>query len=158
MTAKVTGWFSRVEKEIFMLLRLTGVMLALSVSLPLAQQAPEPPRSPEAQARFPQPVQVGVLAGRQVLENRLNQRVLGRVGAVARDPAGGLNILVQRAGWPWQATRCAVVPAPAMALLGQFVVVMDLDDAQFEALPNQCTAPGTVLPGREVIRMGLAKN
>lgn len=115
-------------------------------------------RSAEAAARFPQPVQVGTLAGRQVLENRLNQRVLGRVEAVARDSSGALNIVVRKAGWPWQATRCAVVPAAAMALLGQFVVVMDLDDAQFEALPNECRAPGAVLPGTEIIRMGLTKN
>ena len=116
------------------------------------------PRSPEALARFPQAVQVGTLAGRPVLENRLNQRVLGRVEAVMRDDAGALSIVVQRAGWPWQPTRCVVVPAAAMALLGEFVVVMDLDNAQFEALPNQCRAPGAVLPGSDVIRMGLTKN
>jgi hypothetical protein len=134
--------------------RVTFLLLLASASLPFAQET----RSAEAAARFPQPVQVGTLAGRQVLENRLNQRVLGRVEAVARDPSGALNIVVRRGGWPWQATRCAVVPAAALALLGQFVVVMDLDDAQFDALPNECRAPGAVLQGSEIIRMGLTKN
>jgi len=143
------------RKDSLMLIRLTLLLCFALASLPFAQ---EMPRSAEAQARFPQPVQVGSLAGRQVLENRLNQRVLGRVQAVARDQAGALNILVHRASWPWQASRCAIVPANAMALLGQFVVVMDLDDAAFEALPNTCQAPGAVLPGTEVIRMGLTKN
>lgn len=138
-----------------MLIRLSFFMTFALSSLLFAQ---ETPRSPEAQARYPQAVQVGTLAGRQVLENRLNQRVLGRVEAVTRESSGALNIVIHRSAWPWQAKRCAVVPAAAMALLGQFVVVMDLDDAQFEALPNQCQAPGTVLPGSEVIRMGLTKN
>ena len=145
----------RRERDFFMSIRLGLLLSFAAASLPFAQ---ETPRSAEAQARYPQPVQVGTLAGRQVLENRLNQRVLGRVEAVARDPAGALNIVVQRAGWPWQARRCAVVPAAAMALLGQFVVVMDLDDAAFAALPDQCQAPGAVLPGSEIIRMGLTKN
>ncbi len=128
--------------------------------LGLAAPAPaqETPRSAEARARYPQAVQVGSLTGRQVLENRLNQRVLGRVQSVAREESGRISLVMQRAGWPWQAARCAVVPADAMALLGQFVVVMDLDDAQFEALPNQCRAPGALLPAGEVIRMGLTKN
>ena len=138
-----------------MMLRLVAMMTFSLASWSFAQ---ETPRSPEALARFPQAVQVGSLAGRPVLENRLNQRVLGRVEAVMRDDAGSLSIVVQRAGWPWQPTRCVVVPAAAMALLGEFVVVMDLDNAQFEALPNQCRAPGAVLPGSDVIRMGLTKN
>jgi len=138
-----------------MLIRLTLLSLLAGASLPFAQEAP---RSPEAMARYPQAVQVGTLVGRQVLENRLNQRVLGYVQSVARDDAGRLHILLHRAGWPWQATRCAVVPAEAMALLGQFVVVMDLDDAQFAALADVCRPPGQALPGDAIIRMGLTKN
>ncbi len=137
-----------------MLGRVTFLLLMAGGSMAAAQEM----RSAEAAARFPQPVQVASLAGRQVLENRLNQRVLGRVEAVARDPSGGLNIVVRKPGWPWQPTRWAVVPAAAMALLGQFVAVMDLDDAQFEELPNECRAPGSVLPGTDIIRMGLTKN
>lgn len=137
-----------------MLGRVTLLSLFAVGSVSFAQETP----SVEAAARFPQAVQVGTLTGRQVLENRLNQRVLGQVDAVARDASGVLNIVVRKAGWPWQPTRCAVVPAAAMALLGQFVVVMDLDDAQFEALPNECRAPGSVLPGTDFIRMGLTKN
>jgi hypothetical protein len=120
--------------------------------------APEPTRSAEALARFPQPVLVGALAGRQVLENRPNQRVLGRVEAVARDADGSLHLVLERSRWPWQRRRCAVVPIPALALLGQFVVVMDLDDAQFAALPDRCQAPGAVLPPDTTIRVGLTKS
>ena len=137
-----------------MLIRLAFVGLLAASGLPFAQET----RSPEALARWPQPIQVGTLENRLVLENRLNQRVLGRVQAVAREPSGAVSIVVRKSGWPWQSTLCAVVPAPAMALLGQFVVVMDLDDAQFDALPNQCQAPGQVLPAGETIRMGLTKN
>lgn len=134
------------------------IRLVAAFLLSTAALAQEAPRSPEARARYPQPVQVSALAGRQVLENRLNQRVLGRVEAVTREDSGQLHLLLHRSAWPWQATRCAVVPADAMALLGPFVVVMDLDDTAFEALPNRCTAPGTVLPGAETVRIGLTKN
>ncbi len=137
-----------------MLNRVTILWLLAAGSVASAQET----RSVEAAARFPQPVQVGALSGRQVLENRLNQRVLGRVEAVVQDPTGTLNIVVRKASWPWQTAGCAVVPAAAMALLGQFVVVMDLDDAQFAGLPNECQAPGSVLPATSIIRMGLAKN
>ncbi len=138
-----------------MLKYMTVLLTVLTPSLSFAQ---EPGRSAEALARFPQPVLVGVLAGRQVLENRLNQRVLGRVEAVARDADGTLNLVLERSRWPWQRRRCAVVPVAALALLGQFVVVMDVDDAQFAALPDQCQAPGSVLAADTTIRMGLTKN
>ena len=68
-----------------MMFRLVAMMTFSLASWSFAQ---ETPRSPEALARFPQAVQVGSLAGRPVLENRLNQRVLGRVDAVTRDDAG----------------------------------------------------------------------
>ena len=137
-----------------MLARVTATLLLLSASLPSAQEAP---RSAEALARWPQPVLVSALAGRQVLENRLNQRVLGRIETVARE-GERVSLVVSRAGWPWQSRRCAVLPVEAVALLGQFVVVMDLDDAQFEALPNRCEAPGARLAGDVSIRVGLTKN
>ena len=142
-------------KDYLMMQRITLLLLLLAAQAAFAQEAE---RSAEARARFPQPVLVGTLAGRQVLENRLNQRVLGRVEAVVQDSDGTINMIVRRASWPWDSRRCAVVPLAAMALLGQFVVLMDLNDAQFESLPNRCQVPGEVLAADVTIRVGLTKN
>ncbi len=134
-------------------LLLTGTARATGV----AQAPDERPRSAEALARFPQPVLVGALAGREVLEDSLEQRLFGRVAGVTRDAAGRISILVNQGGWFGFGTRKVAVPVEQMALLGPFMVALEFTPAQFAALPDAPTS-GTTLPPETTIRVGLTKN
>lgn len=115
------------------------------------------PRSEAARARYPQPVLVGTLAGRQLLENTPRQRVLGRVAGVTRGGDGRISVLVDQGGILGLGTRRVAVPVEAVALLGPFVVLMDLDPAALAALPL-AGAPGAALPPGDTVRVGLARN
>lgn len=116
-------------------------------------------RTPEERnrARFPQPVRVGDLIGRQLLRNAPQQTVLGRVAGVTRGADGVEAILVNAGGVLGLGTRRVSVPAAATALLGQFIVLMDLDPAELGRLPEVRGEPGR-LPPTETIRIGLTRN
>ncbi len=144
---------------------LLGCALALGPGAALAQgthgagAAPAADtRTPEerARARWPQPVRVGDLVGRPLLRNAPQQTVLGRVAGVVRGVDGAEAILVDAGGALGLGTRRVAVPVFAVALLGQFVVLMDLDPAALAALP---AAPaGATLAPTDVIRVGLTRN
>ena len=143
-------------------LALLGILVGTSpgwaTGTPHAGGRDAAPRSPEAAARFPQPVRVGDLIGRQVLEDRPNQQVLGRIQAVSRDLEGGVRILVGRTGWLGRDAGQVAVPVESMALLGQFVVLKDVPADRFAALPADTRLPGPLLDAAATIRMGLARN
>jgi len=120
-------------------------------------QPAETPRSAAARARYPQPVRVGDLTGRQVLEDDQQQRVLGRVVAITRAEDGALSLLMDQGGVLGFGTRRVAVPVAAVALLGRYVVLKDLDAAALAALP-EVTARRGVVPDDAIIRIGLARN
>lgn len=107
-----------------------------------------------AAKRFPQPVRVGDLVGRDVLEPVEAQPVLGRVAGVARRADGGLDLLLRRGGVLGLGARTIAVPLDAAALLGEHVAVIDLSPAQLDGLPAASTNP---LPADTVIRMALVR-
>jgi hypothetical protein len=121
--------------------------------------AQSPGRAPfveKAAKRFPQPVRVGDLLGRQVIEPRESQDLLGRVAGIRRDGDGGLDLVMSYGGLLGFGARLIAVPIEAVALLGELVVVMDLSPKQLDLFP---TAPSqnSLLGADETIRVGLVK-
>jgi hypothetical protein len=110
----------------------------------------------KAARRFPQPVRVGDLIGRDVLEPKERQSVLGRVVAVRRGEDGGVDMLVRSGGVLGIGGRVVAVPIEAMALLGEHVALMDITPDQLAKLP---AAPdrGQDVPADEMIRVGLVR-
>lgn len=144
------------------LLALGAVLLTAGAAVAQgghAGAAPEPsPRSEMATARYPQPVLVRDLLGRQVLENAPQQHVLGRVAGVVQVDDDDIAILVESAGLFGFGPRRVAVPVAATALLGPFVVVLELNARKLAALPEAPAAPGVALPADATIRVGLARN
>jgi hypothetical protein len=118
----------------------------------------ERPRSEAAHARYPQLVRAGDLRGRLVIEDTQQQRVLGRAVAATRSEDGKLGILMEYGGVLGFGARRIVVPMEAIALLGQLLVLKDLDPGQLAALPGASPQPSDLLPPDTVVRMGLARN
>jgi len=116
------------------------------------------PRSAVAAARYPQPVRVADLTGRQLLEDRPNQRVLGRIDAVVAGPDGNPSLLVRRTRWWGGDAGEVMVPVAAAALLGPFVVLKDIDPERFTALPVVSAGRPQALPAVQVVQVGLARN
>ena len=125
--------------------------------------AGNPVRSTQRAAeRFPQPVQAGALIRREVLRPVEQQAVLGRVAAVVRRPDGALLVVVDARDPGWRGVlglgaRPVAVPAGALALLGDYVALMDLTPAQLQALPTFDPAQAQTVPPDEVIRMGIVR-
>ena len=124
-----------------------------------AAQAPQPaaPFAEAAARRFPQPVRVGDLLGRAVLQPLESQPVLGRVGGVVRRPGGAVDVVVEFGGILGVGRRPIAVPADAMALLGADMEVLDLTPAQLRALPTFDGAGATPIAPDATITVGLAR-
>lgn len=112
--------------------------------------------SDRAAKRFPQPVRVGDLIGRQVLEPTEAQHVLGRVAAIVRRPDGSMIMIVRFGGVLGIGTRPIAVPVEAIALLGEYVAIIDFTPEQLSGFPTAVEA-GPPLAPNDVIRVGLAK-
>ncbi len=128
-----------------------------------ASPAPAPPvLARRAAERFPQPVLAGALIHREVLRPVEQQEVLGRVAEVVRRPDGALLIVVDAKapgwrGWLGLGARPVAVPAEALALLGEYVALIDLQPAQLQALPAFDPAQAQPVPPAEMIRMGIVR-
>lgn len=110
-----------------------------------------------AAARFPQPVLVGALIDRQVLEPAERQDVLGRVATVGRGVDGGIVMVLRLGGVLGFGTRAVAVPIEAMVLMGEYVEVAAFSTAQLRALPTADESGVVPLPADAVIRVGLAR-
>ncbi len=129
---------------------------------PVTDRMPDQAESAgKAARRFPQPVRVGDLIGRQVLEPSNHQGVLGRVAGVTRGADGALLLVLRYGGVLGWGTRDVAVPVDAAALLGQFVQIVDVTPEAVGALPTfgPSGAAGTgMLAPDDTIRMGLNRN
>ena len=113
-----------------------------------------------AAKRFPQPVRVGDLIGRQVLQPTEAQHVLGRVAAIVRHDDGSMDMIVRFGGTLGIGTRLIAVPIEAVALLGEYVAIVDFTPDQLQGFPTapDASADATkALPPDNIIRVGLAK-
>lgn len=143
---------------------LRPLVSALLAALLLATPIAAPVRAQESAAarRFQQPVRAGDLLGRQVLRPIEQQTVLGRVDGVARRADGAVLVVVGTRDAGWRGTlglgaRPVAVPAEALALLGEYLALMDLTPGQLLALPTFDPAGAAPVPPDDTIRMGLVR-
>ena len=107
--------------------------------------------------RFPQPVRVGQLLDRAVLQPVESQTVLGHVRNVVRDSRGQVMVVISFGGFLGFGSRLIAVPLDAMVLLGDVVEVAAFTPSQLRGFAT-FAAPGTIpVPTDTVVKVGLAK-
>jgi hypothetical protein len=125
----------------------------------LAQQ-PKPAGMTLAEAaerRFPQPVRVGDLVGRRVLQPLESQPTLGWVRAVVKQPDGTIDVVVDYGGFFGLFGRPIAVPVDGMVLLGQYMEIVDFSPQQLDQFKMFAGGDTSALPPDSVIRVGLAR-
>ena len=110
-----------------------------------------------AAMRFPQPVRVGDLLGRDVLRPVESQDVLGRVRRLVRDRNGQITVVVDFGGFLGFGIRPIAVPVDAMVLLGQDMEIVAFTPEQLRQLPTFSLAGTTNVADDTIIKVGLAK-
>jgi hypothetical protein len=121
---------------------------------------PPPPGMSLAESaamRFPQPVRVGDLLGREVLRPVESQDVLGRVRRVVRDSKGEIMVVIDFGEFLGFGSRPIVVPADAMVLLGQDMEIVAFTPKQLQQFPTFSPTGTTDVPDDAIIKVGLAK-
>jgi hypothetical protein len=165
-------------------LPIAACLLAAALALPARAQNPGPSPLPEdmpppggmsaaqmtarADRRFPQPVRVGALVGRELLAPYEWQPVLGRIAGIVRRKDSSVGVVVQLdgrlgldwlglgwVGWWGFGSRQVSVPVDAVALLGEYVGLMGLTSERLRALPDFAPASTVALGPDETIRVGL---
>ncbi len=116
------------------------------------------PASVAAQ-RFPQPVRVGDLIDRDVVEPEESRILFGHVIEVVRRPSGEEAIVMKYGAIFGFGGREIAVPANAMALLGEELEVLDHTPAQLRQFPTfrPTGNDSLILRPDDVIRMGLTR-
>ena len=144
-----------------MLSRWLWIVLVLSSGAALAQDAAPAPKptslAERAARRFPQPVRVGDLIGRDVLKPTEAQPVLGDVMAVVRRKDGSQDVIVRVGGVLGIGARPIAVPVEAVALMGEYVAIMDFTPDQLRAFPTFDSAGDAPLGADETIRVGIVR-
>jgi hypothetical protein len=107
--------------------------------------------------RFPQPVRVGDLLGRQVLRPVESQDVLGRVRRLVRDGNGQIMVVVDFGGFLGFGSRPIAVPVDAMVLLGQDMEIVAFTPEQIRQFPTFSPSGTTDVADDTIIKVGLAK-
>ena len=144
---------------------LTGGALMLTGGTALAQsQTPggmPPPAgmslSKSAAMRFPQPVRVGDLLHRDVLEPVESQVLLGTVKNVVREPDGQIDVVVNYGGLLGIGARPIAVPVEAMVLVGDVMEIVAYKPWQLRHFPTFVPGRTTFVDPNETIKVGLAK-
>jgi hypothetical protein len=175
-TSKVSGdWWGTARASSRLLLTFLRVAMQRTASPPKAlltalivlaclqnigawSQQPAPPGvdlAAFAAKRFPQPVRVGDLIDRTVLQPEESRPVLGHFVRVIRLDDGSHAIVIKFGGIWGLGGRDIAIPLDAMVLLGAELEVLDLTPEQLRALPTYGGA-GVVLGADQIIHMGLA--
>jgi hypothetical protein len=110
-----------------------------------------------AAMRFPQPVRVGDLLRRDVIQPVESQNFLGTVQQIVRDPAGTLAAVINLGGFLGFGSRPVSVPVDALVLLGQVLEVDAFTPAQLRQLPTYSPGSAAPLSPDAIIKVGLAK-
>ena len=111
----------------------------------------------KAAQRFPQPVAVGTLLNRKVLQPLESQPVLGTVKAIVRAKDESIEAVVDYGGFLGFGGRLIAVPTDAMALLSPELEIVDFEPAELDRFPTFDALGITPLKPNEIIRVGLAK-
>ena len=144
---------------------LGSCFLAAAMNLVHAQSTtpggmPPPPGMSLAEStamRFPQPVRVGDLLGREVLRPVESQDILGRVRGLVRDRDGRVVVVVDFGGFLGFGARSIAVPVDAMVLLGQDMEIVAFTPEQLRQFPTFSPSGTTELADDTIIKVGLAK-
>ena len=142
------------------LIATLGVASLGIASAPVHAQQPAPAGMSLAEAaaqRFPQPVRVGDLLQRQVLQPLESQPTLGWVRDVVRQADGSIDVVMDFGGALGLFTRQIAVPVDAMVLLGQYMEVVDFTPSQLSQFKTFDQAGAAKLPPDSIIRVGLAR-
>ena len=142
-----------------------GSTLVVAASIAHAQSQtpggmPPPPGMSLAESaamRFPQPVRVGDLLGREVLRPVESQNVLGRVRDIVREGDGGISVVIDFGGFLGLGSRPIAVPVDAMVLLGRDMEVEAFTPEQLRQFPTFSRSGTNSLPDDAIIKVGLAK-
>lgn len=146
--------------------RVLMALLVLALAAGASAQSPTPGGMPppagmslatSAAMRFPQPVRVGELLGRDVLQPVERQTVLGRVRAVVRDADGTIQVVMEFGGFLGFGARPIAVPIDGMVLLGADMEVVAFTPDQLRAFPTFTPEGSIPLSDDAVVRVGLAK-
>lgn len=131
---------ARIESQAALAAVLLGCTLALSAGATAqphggAGLAPAQELSQDERwrRRFPQPVLVSDLIGRLVLD--MGQGVLGRIETLVRTPDEQIQIVFTKRSLFGMRGEIVAVPAKSAALLGRFVMVLDLSREDAAKLP-----------------------
>jgi hypothetical protein len=144
---------------------LTSCLVVATAGMAHAQSttpggmAPPPGMSlaESAAMRFPQPVRVGDLLGREVLRPVESQDVLGRVSRLVRDGNGQVLVVVEFGGFLGFGTRLIAVPVDAMVLVGQDMEIVAYTPEQLRQFPTFSPSGTTDVADDTIIKVGLAK-
>ena len=121
---------------------------------------PPPPGMSLAESaamRFPQPVRVGDLLGRDVLRPVESQDVLGHVRRLVHDDKGQILVVIDFGGRLGFGARPIAVPVDAMVLLGQDMEVVAFTPEELRRFPTFSASGTTSIAEDAVIKVGLAK-
>jgi hypothetical protein len=121
---------------------------------------PPPPGMTLAESaamRFPQPVRVGDLLGREVLRPVESQDVLGRVRRVVRDKSGQIIVVVDFGGFLGFGSRPIAVPVDAMVLVGPDMEIVAYTPEQLRQFPTFSPSGTTDVADQTIVKVGLAK-
>ena len=111
----------------------------------------------KAADRFPQPVVVGTLIHRAVLQPLESQPILGLVKQIVRSADGTISVVVAYGGVFGFGARPIAVPVDAMAVSGQFMEIVEFTPEQLETFPTHRDGVDTILASDASIRVALAK-
>ena len=107
--------------------------------------------------RFPQPVRVGDLLHRTVLQPVESQTVLGQVAQVVRADDATIEVVVAYGGFLGIGRRMIAVPLDATALLGADMEIVAYTPQELRHLPTFTGAGTTPVPSDTIVKVGLAK-
>ena len=107
--------------------------------------------------RFPQPVRIGQLLGRVVLQPVESQTVLGHVRGVVRDNQGQVLVVMTYGGFLGFGSRLIAVPLDAMVLVGEVMEVAAFTPEQLRRFATFTPSGTTPVPAETVVKVGLAK-
>jgi hypothetical protein len=152
-------------RSVLIRILLGSCFLAAAMNLVHAQSTtpggmPPPPGMSLAEStamRFPQPVRVGDLLGREVLRPVESQDILGRVRGLVRDRDGRIMVVVDFGGFLGFGARSIAVPVDAMVLLGQDMEIVAFTPEQLRRFPTFSPSGTTDVADDTIIKVGLAK-
>lgn len=143
-----------------------AVALMLAVTAATHAQSPTPGGMPppagmslaqSAAMRFPQPVRVGDLPGRAVIEPIEAQTMLGRIRSIVRDDRGTVLAVIDLDRWFGLRSRTVAIALDAMVLVGDVLEPVIHTPDQLWELPVFDLSSAVALGDDATIRVGLAK-